>query len=122
MARLEQALANRDYAALQSLMGDPFIIGYWRSEGVTLRPAEAVEELRRNHLGASAPLTFEQSFSRPGFELPDMLAPDVRLAQAVLVTGWGSDGQGEAILLIGQRGQAPAYWHSVIVAMNGFAE
>ena len=47
--RLTLAIINRDYDQLQSMMGDPFVFGFWLSEGFVAPPAEAVEQFRVNY-------------------------------------------------------------------------
>jgi hypothetical protein len=39
-----------------------------------------------------------------------------------VVGGLGPEGKGEALLIFGQDSAGRAFWHSMIYAMNGFAE
>jgi hypothetical protein len=119
---VQRALTERDYATLQTLMADPFAIGYWRSEGVTLSPANAIEEMRTNLLSPDATLQFMGAEALATIQLPVDLEPGVKLAGASVVGGLGPEGKGEALLIFGQDSAGRAFWHSMIYAMNGFAE
>jgi hypothetical protein len=121
-AKVQQALNARDYDALQALMADPFAIGYWRSEGLTLSPAKAIEEIRTNLLIPTATLQFMGAEALAAIQLPVDLGPGVKLAGATVVKGFGNDGKGEALLILGRDSDGREFWHSMIYAMNGFAE
>ncbi|MCS6846168.1 MAG: hypothetical protein RMN52_00465 [Anaerolineae bacterium] len=119
-AKLEQALTARDFDALKALMGESFVIGYWRSEGVTLTPDEAVAELRRTQLGMTTSLVFSDVPNLPEVQLPRDIGPGLALADAIFVRGWHSDGNGEAILLLARTEDGRVHWHGLMSAMNGF--
>ena len=55
-------------------------------------------------------------------QLPAELASGIKLAGATVVKGMGSDGKGEALLIFGRDNTGREFWHSMIYAMNGFAE
>lgn len=118
-----QALNGRDYPTLQSVMADPFAISYWGSESVTLSPAKAIDELRTNLISPEAtlaPPSTEASSSSIGFMVD--LEPGVKLAGISVLKGFGSDGKGKAILIFARDSAGREFWHSMIYAMNGFAE
>jgi hypothetical protein len=119
-AALEQALTARDDAALKALMGDTFVIGYWRSEGVTFTPDEAIAELRNTQLGAGTTLAFSDMPDLPEVQLPRDIGPGLALADAIFVRGWHPDGKGEAILLLARTADGRVHWHGLISAMNRF--
>ncbi len=118
-------LASGNYPALEALMGDSFVIGYWGSEGQNLSPAEAVEQLRINLLPDPAAFRFtnDRSYFPDLGEVDPVKAfgPKVKVVDLVYSAGWGADGQGEAILAIGLNldGQ---YWPGMIYAPSGFEE
>lgn len=122
--RLFQALADRDPAQMQALMGESFIFGYWLSEGVVTSPAEATAQLQQNFLGTETELVFDTGKDLAqllgGMEPSSVLGPSAPLIQAVFVSGWGLQGQDEAILFISQDEQGRLYWHSVLIAGGGF--
>jgi hypothetical protein len=119
-AALEQALTTRNDGALKALMGEAFVIGYWRSEGVTFTPDEAVAELRNTQLGADTTLAFSDVPDLPEVQLPRDIGPSLALADAIFVRGWHPDGKGEAILLLARTADGRVHWHGLISAMNGF--
>jgi hypothetical protein len=123
---LPEALTNQDYMAVEELMGEPFIIGYWLSEGLALSPAEAVKQLQTNLLPEPSKATFTDD---PG-QLPDLdpfdpwrhFGPDATITDLIFSRGWGMDGSAEAILAIAQNPEGNQYWHGVIFAGGGFTE
>ncbi len=125
VSTLPEALANQDYAALEELMGEPFLIGYWHSEGLTLTPVEAIEQLQINLLPNPAKATFTVDlamFPNLGeFDPTLAFGPDVLITDLIYSMGWGMDGEDEAILAIGQSPEGNRYWHGIIFAFGGFA-
>src|SRR5688572_14110391 len=105
---LVEALNDRNYDLLETFMGDPFIIGYWLSEGTSQSPEEAIEQLRLNLLNSSSPITAD-----PDKDLAALLGVDpvtivgpeaVEVEVSPLFTsGWGPEGKDEAILFIAKR-------------------
>jgi hypothetical protein len=126
IAILSDALAAVDYNALEGLMGDPFTIGYWLSEGQALTPAEAVEQLRLNLLPAPAAASFIRDLAQfpdlGGVDPAGMLGRDAQIVDLVFSQGWGADGLGEAILTIAERADGSRYWHGIIYGNAGFAQ
>jgi hypothetical protein len=118
---LQEAVLQRDAEAMKALMGDDFILAFWQSEGVTYPAEEAVSQLLSNYVGEGSAIEFHAFQDIPGFDPQMMLGPDVNLAKAIFVTGWGLDARGEAVLFIARRPDESLYWHSVLVAPEGFA-
>lgn len=121
---LMAALNARDWAAIQAQMGESFIIGYWRSEGVTYTAPAAVQQLLPGLLPASGELSFttdESQFpSLDGIPFASMWGPDVEIAHAIFSQGWGSDGKAEAILALVERADGSTVWHGMLFAGMGF--
>ena len=121
---LADAFAAADYEALRTMMGETFAIGNWLSEGQTLAPAEAMEQLRLFLLPDPASV----SFIRDRALFPDLgnmdpataFGPDVQIVDLVFSQGWGTDGRGEAILTIAQGADGSQYWQGIIYAPAGF--
>jgi hypothetical protein len=121
---LSDTLVTADYEALQGFMGDTFAIGIWNSEGQTLTPAQAIEQLRLTWL----PNPAAASFVRDRALFPDLggmdpmtaFGPDVQIVDLVYSQGWGTDGRGEAILTIAEQPDGSHYWSGVIYASVGF--
>jgi hypothetical protein len=122
---IQKALLTRDIAALETLMTNPFTIGYWQSEGRIGSPAEITEELDQYRLPAdTSGLTFtvdrEQFPYMYGMPPENMFGPDFNVALVIYSQGWGQDGQDEAILLITENTTGEYYWHGMIYAGQGF--
>jgi hypothetical protein len=121
---LVDALNVRDYELLKSLMGDPFMIGYWQSEGTTNTPEQAIEQLQRNLLISSAPViadTDEDLAALLGMDPVTIPSPEVVEATPLLTTGWGPEGKDEAILFLAQGPDGNLYWYGMLFAKDGFA-
>jgi hypothetical protein len=125
IARLQTAVAGRDVTLLESLMADPFNIGYWLSEGVSLAPPEAADQLLNNLLAGEASVTWAD----PGLDLAPllqgqppatMLGPDKQVAAALLSYGWGPDGNGEAVQFITVQPDGTYKWELLLYAGSGF--
>jgi len=123
---LPEALVSRDYVALEEMMGNPFTIGYWRSEGQVLTPNEALEQLRLNLLSEPTKLTFTSdpnSFPNlSDFDPSNSFGPDVQIADLIYSQGWGADGLNDAILTIGLKDDGVQYWHGIIYSIGGFSK
>jgi len=117
------ALNARDEAALIDAMRDPFVIGYWRSEGLTLTPEEAVVQVF-NALPEGA--TLEATTNRGAFPALDgmtpeaMFGPEVDVQSVVFTSGWGETGEGEAFLLVATDDAGASTWYGMILAPIGF--
>lgn len=124
IAQLQAALAARDSAALQALMADPFTIGYWLSEGVSLSPAEAASQiLALLPEGATLAWAAADADLTPllqGMPPASFLGPDKQVAAAVLGVGWGDDGAGEAIQFITQLPDGSYRWDTMLYSSFGF--
>ena len=113
---LVDALAAADYDAVKVLMGETFSIGYWLSEGQTLTPDQAIEQLRLNLL----PNPTGASFIRDRTLFPDLggVDPtsvyDVQIVDLVYSQGWGAEGLDEAILRIAQSTDGTEYWQGIL--------
>ena len=121
--RLVLAFVNKEYDALEAMMGDPFAVGFWLSEGVEWTPAEAVAQLQANYLGPAAAVAFDTTTDLTellGMDPLGMWGPDVNPVQALYVKGLGADGAGEAILILALRPDGSPYWHGMLLAREGF--
>ncbi len=120
---LELVIAARDFVGMQGLMSDPFAIGYWRSEGVTLPPPEAVTALER-FLPPNATILFEEPGTDISAQLDNQPAASLvngqKLAAALLTHGWGADGRGEVILFIVEQPDGGYRWALALLAANSF--
>lgn len=124
-ASLAAALSTRDYDALIDLMADPFTVGYWRSEGVSLTPAEAKDLLFTSLLPVEADIDTTTDRSRfprlDGAPVEAMFGPDVVVHAVLFSRGWGADGAGEALLYLSEV-DGGVRWHGLIWAATGFED
>lgn len=122
---LIQALASHDLGNLQKWMTDPVLTATWRVGQSEVSPAEALEELYANQLGAGSRLEQvkdadlkslmggKDPLSIPGSESGVMYA--------YLVSGWGKDGRDEAILFITMQADDNLKWHGWMQVKGGFS-
>ena len=120
-------LSSRNTAALPGFMADPFIIGYWRSEGVSLTPDEAIAEMGNSMLPADPslhPLAFTVDRSAfpalQGIPVEGMFGPDVAIAHIIYSEGWGLNGEGAALIFIAQNPSGGFYWHGLVYSFEHF--
>ena len=116
-----------NYYPFSYLIGNPFVIGYWQSEGISLPRGEAYDMLVNELLPSPEevvviedPDQFPDLFGTP---LSSMWGPEVDVAGNLYIKGWGIDGNGEAIAVIARctAGDISAYfWYGILYAMNGF--
>ena len=99
---LVDALNAHDYDALRLMMDKSLMIASWQSEGSAYDVDLAIEQLKLNHLNANQPITaeFDKDLTTlPGGTDPfSVLGLDVGPNHALFVSGWGPDGNDEAIL------------------------
>ncbi len=121
--RLVLAFINREYDTLEAMMGDPFAVGFWLSEGVEWTPAEAVAQLQANYLGPATAVAFDTTTDLTALLGTDPLAmwgPNVNAVRALYAKGLGPDGRTEAILILALGPDGSPYWHGMLVAREGF--
>ncbi|MAT98139.1 MAG: hypothetical protein CL608_13425, partial [Anaerolineaceae bacterium] len=119
----QTALAQRDFAVVQETMADPFGFGPYRSEWSLLTPAEAVAQLE-NILPQGAAVQFNPDADLiamlDGQDPQMMMGPDVTLVAVWHTSGWGAEGQDEAILFIEGLADGRFAWKAMIIAPDGF--
>jgi len=96
-------------------------VAYWQSEGEAIPSEEAVTRILNSHLGAGSYLSFQAFQNLPAFDPQMFVGPDAELAKAIYVTGWGLDGQTDALLFISQRPDGSLFWQGVMTTPKGFA-
>ncbi|HSF82060.1 MAG TPA: hypothetical protein VLA49_12540 [Anaerolineales bacterium] len=124
---VQTKLVERNYGSLRydNFIYDPFVIGYWGSEGVTLEPEDVWTELANNLLPPTdAALTFTTNRAQfpplAGMPPENMFGPNVKVAQVVYSEGWGADGLGAALLYFAQD-QCNGYtWHGLVYSNGHF--
>ncbi len=121
---LIMAVTRRNYDMMQNLMGNPFTITGWRSSGTTWEPVNAAEQLRTRFYGPENDITFPE----PQPNLDELLRRDpaaiwgetVNVVSILYSSGWGQQGNDDALLVIAQRPDGAYYWHGIVFATGGF--
>ncbi|MGB0389052.1 MAG: hypothetical protein ACPGWR_29875 [Ardenticatenaceae bacterium] len=123
---LESTIIERNYNMMRRFMRSSFNFGFWRGGGFARSPNGAIKQLRNNYIGHNHAI----SFPKPQPNLSELLdgqdplliwGPEANVIRAVYSDkGWGSDGQGAAILAIAEDANGIAYWYGVLIAPNGF--
>jgi hypothetical protein len=122
-ARLASALDARDYDLLRTMMDETFMIAYWRSEGITNTPDQAIEQLHLNLLNSSAPIAADENKDLTallGMDPVAIVGPEGTEVSPLFVCGWGPEGRDEAILFIAGNPDGSFYWYGVLFAKDGF--
>jgi hypothetical protein len=121
--KVTSSLRNRDTGTLvyYGYINDPFGIGYWLGEGVSSDPLY-VGNMLANHFLPPDPstLTFTSNQAEfpplSGIPPESMFGPDYTVAEIYYSEGWGSDGQGAALLYFMQDSCGGYYWHGMVIA------
>jgi photosystem II stability/assembly factor-like uncharacterized protein len=117
-------LNAKNFDGTRSKMGTSFAMAFWQSQGISLTPDEAIQQLQLNYIGSATVLTHD-----PGKDLNTLLGGlnpysimglDASNSLAFYVSGWGLDGKGEAILYVTRLPNGNPYWHGVLIAPTGF--
>lgn len=106
------------------MVNDPFSIGYYQSEGVSLTSDQLMQALSEAFLPPSntTPFyaTYDSSMFPPdgGYPWFDYLGPDT--IEVIYTTGWGADGSGEAFLYLKQNECGNVVWFGMLYSLIGF--
>lgn len=119
-AELLRILLQRDYNQMAALMGDSFFIALWQSEGMAYPPGAAVEQLQANHLGPNTLIAVHPLPDSLAASLQSAFGPQVNVVRMIYVTGWGLQGENEAVLYLARDAGGRLYWHGVLIAPGGF--
>ncbi len=113
----------RDYAALGSLMGDPFEIMIWYGNGEQMTPSDAVSALQNTFLPPANVVTYAELTEIDTDALfggnPFQLYPNA--VDFLFSQGWGPSGTDEVLIYIGQGPDGSYYWQGILYANGGFA-
>ncbi|MFN2169108.1 MAG: Gmad2 immunoglobulin-like domain-containing protein, partial [Anaerolineae bacterium] len=112
VAQLAAAVEAKDYDELALLLSDPWVIGFYQSEGLTLDAEEALEQLEENYLGPGEVVV------DPAVDVADLLGEDIIFSpdvkQVVYSTGWGASQGDDAFLLLVQDSAGFARWGGML--------
>jgi len=116
-----------NYWPFSYFIGDPFVIGYWQSEGVAIPRDQAYQQLTDQYLPSPEEVVIitdrEEYPDLFGTPVENIFGPDVDVATTLYSKGWGEDGQGEAIIYIArchENSNDAYFWYGILFAGNGF--
>lgn len=125
-AELMQALEERHFDRLQSMMDQIFGMSGWHAQGAFYSAERAVELLQKGYFEEEDTLVFgTESDLREmlgGQDPTAIFTEEVKIVDTFLVKSWGMDGYDEMILYIAQRPDGSLYWHSLLYAPGGFMQ
>lgn len=96
---LSAAITSRDYAKMQILMADEFMVQVAGTTGFTESPAEVATYLQETVFASDTPITVSEE---PDPEL-EGATPDPNPVKLLYSTGWGPDGDEKGVITIGQN-------------------
>ncbi len=125
VCNVKDSILSRNTQPLMSFMADPFIIGYWQSEGVTRTREEAFNEIVQTHLAdtpggetfTTDPTQFPPLFGQPA---ENMFGPDDAPAAVLYSEGLGKDGQGAALLYFKEGPEGRYVLYAIVFAQGHF--
>jgi hypothetical protein len=118
---IQDGLRSRNTSALLGYMVDPFIIGYWLSEGVMGSPEEMMRTIQGlynyndpNYVPRLSFTTNRDQFPElDGRPLEGRFGPDVNVVEVIYSQGWG-EGDQEALIFISQDSDGDFKWHGML--------
>jgi len=121
---LTVALTERDYPQLQQMMANPFQTIWWHANDVKQPAAVALLAMRDTYLGAGSAIAFPQASHLAealdgAFALPRGQG-NIDIVHALYVSGLGLGQEGEAFIFIARDVGNTPYWHSIVLADQGF--
>lgn len=119
---IQDALRSRNTAALLGVLEEPFLIGYWLSEGVFYSPEDFIQHLpylyNYNDPDYTPRLTFTMDRSQfpelDGRPVEDRFGPDIDVAAVIYSEGWG-EGDSESLLYLIQNSAGEYKWYSMLI-------
>jgi hypothetical protein len=116
------ALNARSFDFVKGMMDQSFGFAFWQSQGFSSTPDQAIQQLQ-GYLG-STPLASNVSQDLNallgGLDPYSIMGLSPSNSQGLFVSGWGPDGNSEAILYFTRRPDGTVYWHSVLIAPSKF--
>jgi len=120
---LVNALNARNFDSVKALMDQSFGFAFWQSQGTSVTPGQAVQQLQTSYLGTT-PLTADASKDLNsllgGLDPYSIMRLDPNTSKGLFVSGWGLTGKDEAILYLTRRTDGTVYWNSVLIAQGSF--
>lgn len=118
---LRVALISEDFDALESLMGDAFLLQFTGGERGLITVNDAIELLRTDLLSGPNPIAFNAEIDPEVAFGTEINIPEIDLAPPLFSTEWGAENEDHAIVLIGRDASGSEYFAGLIYARQGFA-
>lgn len=121
---LVKAVSDRDYAQMQSMMGDNFLVAGWMSEGGFNTPEQAInffktgDSVSEKRLLVADPKKDVKALL--GLDPFSMVNPAANVVAALFISNWGTYGKDEALFYIAQKPDGGYYWYGLLAARGGF--
>ncbi|MCC7354913.1 MAG: LysM peptidoglycan-binding domain-containing protein [Anaerolineae bacterium] len=112
IAAVKAALESKDYTTLQaSMTADNFLMGFYLSEGQSLTPAQAIEQLRVNYLG---PGEVKVDLGKDAMKtIGDRASFGPTVRAVIFSTGWGAQKKDDAFLVF-EEIEGSVYWSAML--------
>lgn len=120
LTRLRSAVEAKDYDALTELLVEPWVLGFYRSEGITLDPEDVIEQLQRNYLGPGDVVVDLATDARALLGEEISFSPDV--LYVLYSTGWGIDQVDDAFLLVTQDEEGQLRWGGLLYVFDALRD
>jgi Tol biopolymer transport system component len=125
---VQDSLLSRNLAPLGSYMADPFILGYWGSEGISDTPEAIIEQIRGLYNYDAPDYTPRLTFTTDREKFPplqgtppeSMFGPEVNVTLVVYSEGWGPEGEGAALFMIAEDQNGEYYLHGMAFSHEQF--
>lgn len=117
---LKTALEDKDYQALETLIVEPWVLGFYQSEGVVLGPEAALSQLEENYLG---PGEVSVDLSVDALQLlSEQVIFSQDVSHVVYSTGWGPDQVDDAFLLLVSTDDGRTGWGGMLYVFDGLRD
>lgn len=121
-AALMDAVTDHNYSVLQYMVGDPFTVAAFQSEGNQVSAVEFAAQLQQTHLGANATPVFvadaDLTALLGGTDPLTLWDPAVKVVDALYSQGWGPQGTDQVLLIIAENtladGTSYWYWYALL--------
>jgi hypothetical protein len=118
---LREALIAEDFATIETLMGEAFLMQYSGGEGGLIAISDSISLLRDSLLSGPDPIAFDETVA-PGSLIDGQATPGLILNHSLFSRGWGASGTDHAGVLIALDELGNPYFGGLIYARGGFAE
>lgn len=117
---LQQALETKDYDAVETLLAEPWTLGFFRSEGLALTADQALRQLRQSYLGLGD-VTVDLSVDARKL-LGDAVIFSSDVTHVIYSTGWGPDAADDALLFFATDPAGQTRWTGMLYIYDGMRD